>query len=317
MKNILFFVVALTFLPGECLANKPEPTRYPNDYLYSVHQGDPWKFFEQIFVIEPEMEIRSGRVRAQRIIGSLLGIAPGGAWFLHGAFPQLKEYYTDVFANGYKAIFTAMSRSCAMNLVLSIAAMIFGCIFVDNIIISSNKKNIFFKKFKNLVITSPNNEKLIPFEYQEFIKHVYDQYTENQYTENAANAELKKYANEAMTKILQSIYEQFPNKYRDKLETKKRFDSWIKWSIIALVAAATLKLLTSAAKDGFDISDRLNSKKKYYWGNQGTSSPPSEPEEELQQQKQPPQVQTPQQTHSGKTDDEGDELLEIYKKHNP
>ena len=239
-KILLLSITAIT-LSNNNFAQPPEPTRYPNDYLYTTHQ-DPSKFFEQIFIAEPEAELGSKKINVQRFIGGILELSPGAGWFFYKAFPGIKQYSSDIFEKGYNAIFTSMSKSFVLHSVISIAVMITFFMFFDRMIVSSHQNEILFEKFRNLIITSPNNEKLIPIEYQELIRHIY-----NKYTETASDADLKQYARETSPKIIQRIYEQFPTKYRDKLETKKRFDSWIKWSVIALVVAATLKLLTSAA----------------------------------------------------------------------
>jgi hypothetical protein len=286
-RKILFLAIVGTILPNNNFAKLPEPTRYPNDYLYTVHQ-DPWKFFEQIFITEPSMQLGNKNINIHRFIVGILAISPGLGLFFYKAFPGIKKYASDVFEKGYNAMFTSVSKTFVLHCVLSIAAIIILFMFFDRMIISSHRNKILFENFRNLILTSPNNKKLIPIEYQELVRHIY-----NEYTKSASNTELRSYAKQTIPKIVYRIYEQFPVKYRDKLETKKSLDSWIKWSLIVLAATATLKLLTSAAKDGFDISERLKNV-NFFQQNQ-----PVEPE-----------------TTNNKIDDGSDELLNTYRKFN-
>jgi hypothetical protein len=237
-----------------------EPSRIPftfhKNFLYSS-SDDPWRLMEQIFVIEPKEEVTSARGRIIRLISFAITNTPLIIWFFTKTYPQIKECINDVNNDGLVKLYSSsVIRNFFTNVVIpgAITFAVSSC--ADKFIKNSRKNSKGFENFKNLITTSQNNKKIIPQEFQTIFDYFY-----KKYSESSSDAELTADARDILPKLRQSIYEHFSDKYQYKL-IKSSIPTWAKWSLIALTLAGILKLITSTAKDGFDLAREIDALKK-------------------------------------------------------
>lgn len=212
---------------------------------------------EQIFVVEPKEEIFSTRGKIIRLISFAITNTPLIIWFFTKTYPKITQCIEDVNKDGLVKLYSSsVVRNFFTNIVIPGAITFALTSLADKLIRTTRKDNKGFSNFKNLIVTSQNNKKLIPPEYHQLFEQIY-----KKYSESASEADLKIDASEALPKLKKSVYEHFSDKYKHKL-TKKNIPTWAKWAVISLAIAGTLKLIASTAKDGFDLAEKIDSLKK-------------------------------------------------------
>ena len=232
MKKLLCILLSLAITPVFA-ANQ-------NNGLMSMH-SDPWKFMEQIFVLEPSKELDKSSTlftRALFIAGATL---PGAIWFFSKAVPGIKESSKDI---------SSLSTGVIVHTLGSLALAYIIPKIVDKVVTTGFRDDIVGQKFKNLIITWQHNKKHVPQIYHNILGSIHDEYTKN-----PSDDDLKRYGLDLTPKLIRAIYEHFPETYQDKLGKKRIVPQWMKWCMVALTVAGVVKLITSTIKDFKDFKE--------------------------------------------------------------
>jgi hypothetical protein len=252
----IFTILFTSLSPENQPLEQEKSVRYPDDHIYSMYE-DPWEFMEQIFIKEPKSELKTSKIRLARSICFLISNIPNIFWFKKNVFPEVKTLYSSVKKDGYKALYSELTRNVALKFLLPTIATLFVAKFFDKIAKSFFKQNILFEKFKGVVVTSPNNKYRLPEVYQKMMEYLHECYIKN-----ACEKELRYEAKKIIPKIKYAIYEHFEEKYQHKITKGKKIPSWLKWCIVSVAVAGTVKLLVSAANDGFVLAEKIETMRK-------------------------------------------------------
>jgi len=251
-NNILFFIVMGATIINYAYPKLPTDYRYPQHSMYSMYPN-PWRFIEQIFIIEPELELQKTFTKTVKTIAATLGTIPGGIWFTKEAWSHIKEFFGNLAGSKQGTAKIAFNKNLVIHTIGSLALTIIVSYFFYIITHNHFEKQIYFKTFKDFIITWPNNKKQTPAILQEMFEFV-----NKEYIACASEEYLSKASPEVVSRVQQTIYEYYSEKYSHKLLQGKLFPLWLKWTLIALGSAIIIKLATSATKDFLNIVDQTS-----------------------------------------------------------
>ncbi|MBU1007962.1 hypothetical protein KKA53_02695 [Candidatus Dependentiae bacterium] len=234
-KKVFCLVFITIAIFNQTSPDLPEQTRYPNHPMYSIY-ANPWRLMEQVFVIEPELNLQKKLPRILQATATIIGAVPGSVWFAK------------------KACEPSLTTHTAGSLVLTVSLSYLLYLITRK----SIEKKTYYNVLKNFVVTWANNKQSTPQELHELFDFINEKYINS-----ASESYLKNVTPDVISRVTQVIYEQYPEKYREELSGTNNFPAWLKWTIIALSAAIIVKLATSATTDvltviaGKNISDAL------------------------------------------------------------
>ena len=204
---------------------------------------NPWRFIEQIFVIEPELELQKLFPQTLQAAAITLGALPGGVWFAKGAWGPIKKFFTK----------TTLTKDLAIHTVGSLALAVAVAYFAYTTTHTYFENQAYATMFKDFIVTWPNNKKQTPP-----ILHEMFEFVNKEYVASASDEYLARAAPNVISRVQQVIYEYYPEKYKHKLLQAHVFPAWLKWTLVALGSAIIVKLATSATKDFLSIVNQTD-----------------------------------------------------------
>lgn len=250
-KKFLFIFLFFTITFHQIAPNLPEQTRYPDHPLYSMYTN-PWRFMEQVFIIEPELELNKKFPQVLQMVAATFGAVPGSVWFVKQAWNPIKEFCNQIFSENQR-IYPSLNKNLILHSIGSLGLTVLLSYLLYIIMHKSFERKAYGNVLKNFVITWPNNKEHTPP-----ILHDLFSFINKEYIASASEDYLKGITPDIIARIHQAIYEKYPEKYNEKLLQTNGLPRWLKWTIVALSTAVILKIAASATKDFLAILENKN-----------------------------------------------------------